>query len=428
MEGGIIKVGIFGHYGNRNLGDEAIIEACVQNIRRLRPGVQIELFSVNPVDTARRYGLPAHPVSRAVSSTAPMGSTDEAPVQSAANGSERRSTRAAAVRSPARARLLKVIRRLVAFPRQLPQEWRFLKDSLRTLRSIDLLIVAGSNQFLDNFGGPGRFPLNLFKWSILARLTGTRLAFVSVGAGPLDSPISRWLVRRAIARADYLSFRDAASRELVQRRPRGEVYPDLAFSLEVPENHRVPEDGHLVVGINPMPVYDSRYWYDKDSGRYGDYLARLARFCQMLLRDGHRVYFFGTQIKDENAIDDLLALCPGLDIPRRRSETVAQLMEVIAEADVVVPVRFHGTVLSLLDGRGVLGVCYYRKAADLLDDMHQEPFHVALDDFDPMDLYRRFRELAARLPQQQELIRRRKAEYASMLQQQYETVLSLAGA
>lgn len=31
---GNVKIGVFGHYGNRNLGDEAIITAVIQNPKR----------------------------------------------------------------------------------------------------------------------------------------------------------------------------------------------------------------------------------------------------------------------------------------------------------------------------------------------------------------------------------------------------------
>ena len=73
----------------------------------------------------------------------------------------------------------------------------FLTRTFRRLRDLDLLIIAGSNQFLDNFGGPWAFPYTLLKWSIVCRLAGCRLFFVSVGAGPLDAALSRTMVRPA---------------------------------------------------------------------------------------------------------------------------------------------------------------------------------------------------------------------------------------
>ena len=57
-----LTVGVFGHYGNENLGDEAIIEAVIQAVRDRFPAAQIYGFSINPADTAQRYGIPAFPI------------------------------------------------------------------------------------------------------------------------------------------------------------------------------------------------------------------------------------------------------------------------------------------------------------------------------------------------------------------------------
>ena len=49
-----MKVGIFGHYGNANLGDEAITRAAIQSVRRHIPGAEIACFSINPADSEAR--------------------------------------------------------------------------------------------------------------------------------------------------------------------------------------------------------------------------------------------------------------------------------------------------------------------------------------------------------------------------------------
>jgi hypothetical protein len=44
-------------------------------------------------------------------------------------------------------------------------ECKFLWVSYRRLKGFRLLLIAGSNQFLDNFGGDWGFPYTLLKWS-----------------------------------------------------------------------------------------------------------------------------------------------------------------------------------------------------------------------------------------------------------------------
>jgi len=40
----INNIGILGHYGNKNLGDEAIIEAMIANIKKRSPDVVYPAF------------------------------------------------------------------------------------------------------------------------------------------------------------------------------------------------------------------------------------------------------------------------------------------------------------------------------------------------------------------------------------------------
>ena len=56
----VYRVGISGSYGGFNLGDEAILESIITELRSSVP-VRITVFSRNPDDTIRR-----HPVDKVV--------------------------------------------------------------------------------------------------------------------------------------------------------------------------------------------------------------------------------------------------------------------------------------------------------------------------------------------------------------------------
>ncbi len=82
-----MRVGILGHVGNENLGDEAIIAAVIQNIRRRWPDAEINGFTLVPADTEERHGIRSYPIrggardsrladSAAEKSTAPEQPTD----------------------------------------------------------------------------------------------------------------------------------------------------------------------------------------------------------------------------------------------------------------------------------------------------------------------------------------------------------------
>ena len=59
-----LHIGVFGHYGNQNLGDESIIEAVIQNIKNRVPDAKIYGFSIQPEDTRRRYNIEAFPIRK----------------------------------------------------------------------------------------------------------------------------------------------------------------------------------------------------------------------------------------------------------------------------------------------------------------------------------------------------------------------------
>src|SRR2546426_11245774 len=85
------------------------------------------------------------------------------------------------------------------------------------------------------------FPYTTLFRSLLARASGTRGAFLSVGAGPLETPLGKFFVRQALRLAGYRSFRDDDARRSIMRLGvAGElaVVADLAFSFTVDAPHR----------------------------------------------------------------------------------------------------------------------------------------------------------------------------------------------
>lgn len=435
-------VGVFGHYGDRNLGDEAIIEALVARIRREWPQAHIVAFSMDPADSARRYETPAFPI-RQESGRQRFGSVLDD--QWAAAATERSVPAAAGLldriaRFIPKGRIRSTAGKLARGAMFTVREIGFLWRSYSMLRGLDALIIAGSNQFLDNFGGPWGFPYTLLKWSLLARLAGCRLLYVSVGAGPLDARLSQRMVRIAVRLSHYLSFRDAASQRLVGAAPRGtssHVFPDLAHSLVLPaadpstQRYRI-SPSKPAVGINPMPLYDSFYWYTADTDRYAGYVRTLAAFAEHLVGSGYPVFFFPTQLKDLNVADEVVrAMRPECAArlvqpePVKRPRTVDELMKVVGAADIVVATRFHGTLLSLHARRPVLAICYYRKTRDLMREMGQEAYAIDFDDLSLTGLIDRFHQLERNRLEAAAQITKADDGYGAALESQYRAIFAL---
>lgn len=433
-----MKIGVFGHYGNQNLGDEAITTATIQSIQRHFPSAGIVGFSIKPDDTTKRYGIEAFPIryiKPMVESTDKMVLEPESALAESVGSSASPSFKERLKKIPFLGSALKVVSRTLELLRKWWQELVFLTDARHNLKDVDLIIVAGSNQFLDNFGGTWGFPYTLLKWTILCKLTNTRIAFASIGAGPLEAPLSKLLVRIALLFSDYLSYRDGASKQLVEKTIfpiNGKVYPDLAHSLLFEPQEIESFSEKPVVAINPMPIYDSRYWCEHDDGRYKAYVKKMSSFCDLLIKEGYPVQFFSTQPADENVIDDILdgidsKLLVGVDRESltQRSREVSELMAYLNTVDIVVATRLHGTILSLLSEKPVFGVTYHRKSSDVLVQMGQKDYFVALDTFDTETLKAKFDMLVKNMEVETKKIKQCGEVYRLKLNQQYNEIFSL---
>ena len=191
------RIALLHHAGCGNLGDDAIIDAVVSNIRRRWDNAEIAVFSMNPDDSAKRHGITSFPIRRYRWDSRPRSAITQATQPDGHKlGSRLRNTRIPAFR----------------VPRAAFGELAFLAQSYRRLKSFDLLIVSGGGQLTER-GGPWSFPWALLVWSIMAKCAGVRFVLLNVGAGPLNHLLSRFFVRRALRRAEYVSFRDKQSQD-----------------------------------------------------------------------------------------------------------------------------------------------------------------------------------------------------------------------
>ena len=415
------KIAIFGHYGNKNYGDESIIE----NLNKIIPDVELFCFSLNPEDSHINHNVKAYPIRRM------KEKKKKNPVEKQQTELTEQNKKAAQENDSFKKKLkgskvftfLRKIKNIIKGLKELPDEFGFFKESYKNIKDFDLLIVTGSNQFLDNFGGTWGFPYTLLKWSILCKIAGVKMAYASVGAGPLDRSLSKFFIHLAILGKSFISYRDNNSKKLVEKTIfpiNGQVYPDLAHSLNYisKNNVSVPK----VVGINPMPVYDRRYWYTHDDHLFQSYLKRMAKFIEELIAQKYQVFMFNTMIKDLNVAYDIIDTLPESlrnKVSVKEAKSVDSLMSIIDSADLIIPTRFHGTILSLLADKPVLAICYYRKTRDIMTEMGQEKYTVDIETFEFKELWQLFNILVANYKKEKNKIIDKNKEFRDLLDEQY---------
>lgn len=433
----IKRIGVFGHVGNQNLGDEAIVAAVIQNINSRCPEAQIYGFTLNPEDTQKRHKIIAFPIRR---------------VQNlVGNRSEFTANRSLEEPVILREKIkskLKTVRVVHVFLRGMKKGWdnfcgtlaelKFLVHCYRNLKGIDLLIIAGSQQLIDYIGGPWAHAYTLFKWTLIAKAVNAKVAFVSVGAGPVHSLLGKFFTRKSLVLASYRSYRDETSRAFVESLGiLGEhsVFPDLVYSLkiDVSSTNGGGQQAVPVVGINPVPFSDEQYWLGASASNYETYIDKLASFALWVIERGYRVLFFPTQLYLDPPVINDIKKCLAVKADRDLDQNIVdkpicsfdELVSAICMTDIVVATRFHGIVIPYVLNRPVLGIAYQRKSVDLMTQMGQAEYVVDINSFDVDSLKARFILLESRSAAIRDVIEQRKIVFREALQNQYDQLLDL---
>lgn len=434
------KIGVFSHGGTKNLGDEALLAAVIQNVRMRVACATVIGFTINPSDTRERHGIPCFPI-RCSGNDAPQTSSNESSKRSGPQQPEEKSA-LNGVKSwikaiPGLRSVVMALRSAAEILVAIAREPKFLLESYRRLKGVELLLVAGSQQLNDGYGGAWGFPYTLYKWTLLSKLTGTKVAILSVGAGPITSPLSKFFFKRVLNMVNYRSYRDAISSRLMESLGiKGDhpVFPDLVYSFQLPApNQATKEEQRVIVGTNPVPFFDGRYWPTSDPARYNEYVKKLATFAEWLDKSQHSVLFFPTQTRaDALTINDIRQSMNGSGhsasmLAGREIKTIEDLVSEISRADLIVANRYHGILISLMMNKPVLGIAYHEKSRALLAQVGQGEYVLDIANFKSEELIERFGKLEANAPAIKKQIAEHMAPLRQALSQQYDTVFGLIG-
>lgn len=351
------RFAILSHIGMGNMGDELMFASAIRNLSDRRPGASFLGFTIVPADTGAR-----HPVEAAHHLRPPAD--DSAGADEEVDG-----------RDDSRGG------RLTELLSSVKRELQFSRDCARRLRNVDAVVFAGSGQFNDNYGGWRGYPLTLLRWTLLARLMGVPVFFLSQGVQSLSSRISRWMTRATVSLATYVSVRDPGSRDRLRSegiRREIPVVPDIALGYPLPAEgtwERGHRDAPLRVGINPIPFFHPSYWSASDDETYPRYLEGLVELACTVLEKGHRLTLYPThEWADQIVIRDMIEGIEersGADaaaaIERAHVGTLEELWSVLSTLDCTVASRYHGVISGLITHTPTLAIAYQDKTLDLAD-------------------------------------------------------------
>lgn len=400
------RIAVFGAFGSGNLGNECTLYALLGNLRQWLPGASFCCVCTGPEEAAAQYGIAALPIR--------FGRLPQN-----------------------RNRLLRVLAR---FASVIPLEcWRWYQV-FRSLKGTNMLVMTGTGMLSDVGIVPMGLHYDILRWSLVARLRGCRVLFVSVGVGPIRHPLSRLFVKTSLRLANFRSYRDAFSRDFLSsvgfRRDGDEVTPDLAFSL--PRAMTAPvaaaRPAGKTIGLGVITHRRRRASAENDDTLYQEYMAKLAAFAAELLRKGYTVRLLvGDIVYDQRAKADLLTTLQRMGASWASSQLLDEpigsfedLLAQMAATDIVVASRFHNVLLSLALHKPVVAISFHEKVDALMKAAGLEAYCQDIEKIDLNGLYAQLAAAEANAGALQQQMRRATESWRQALEHQYRTIVGMA--
>jgi polysaccharide pyruvyl transferase WcaK-like protein len=444
------RIALLTPYNGGNLGDAAIQDALISNLRLRLDGVRVAGVSLNCDNFLERHGTEAFPLCSFGRPFYQMsrGRVAEDPGRERLgdNGPLDRRHLGSGWKGRVREQFPFLWRCLRAVYFSLAAPWREVRHWLggyRFLRTQDFLIVSGGGQFDEEWGGPWAHPYALFKWALIARLAGIPCAAPSVGVGKFASPLSRFFLSSALRMIRYRSFRDEHSRELTAKllgsAAKDPIVPDLAFSLQLPVPVRslsavsIKQD-RMVVAISLIAYVKPRNWPTQNQNTYDCYLRQMARVVSDLIRRDYSVVLIYSSLgDDQSVIRDLLGKLDN-DVQGALSRQVStptittwqDFMAAAQDSDFLIASRLHSTILGIVAHTPTIAISFDPKVDWVMEDLGMTDFLLHIQDFVAGDVIRTL----DRLILHRDAVQQRMASYQegvrAISERQYDTLAALA--
>jgi polysaccharide pyruvyl transferase WcaK-like protein/O-antigen/teichoic acid export membrane protein len=386
------KVGLFGLLGSGNTGNDVSMESVLGYLHREHPDAIVDAMCGGPEVVESKYGIPAIPVLWYA-------------------GRQRDATGVAAIG-------LKTLGKAI--------------DAVRTavwVRRHDIVIVPGAGALEATLPmKPFGFPYAMFLLCAAGRVFRTKVALVSVGASVINQPLTRRFLDAAARLAYYRSYRDALSKDAMQRRglvsAQDRVYTDLAFASPCPS---ATVGDMRTVGVGVMAYYGGNDERRYAADIHAAYLTTMKAFTLWLVDSGHKVRLFSGDDKYDNSVaDEILAhvrSCrPGLAGDLIAIASAASFVDVareMAAVGMVVATRYHNVVCALKLGKPTIALGYSEKFRTLMASMGQSEFCESASRLDVDRLVTLFGELENRAGLVRQAIAERNAAIAELIDGQF---------
>lgn len=366
------RVGLFGLLAAGNIGNDASLEAILTYLKEAYPDAVIDAMTSGAEQMQAVYGIPAIPLhwhqkyeERGWGGRARQGAAWRAAAEQASRSGPGASLRKA-----------------------LGLGLGLGIDAFRTadwVRRHDVVIVPGAGVLETSVHmRPWEDPYTMFLLCASGRLSGTKVALVSVGASLLNQRLIRWLFTAGARLAYYRSYRDAKSRDAMRQHGvntvSDHVYCDLVFGFP-PGVYQTGDPD--TVGVGVLAYYGSNDERDQADQLNAAYMTAMKSFVRWLVDNGRKVRLFvgDTNGSDESVVRELLAdigaYRPDLSpeqVTASSADSWAGLAREMASVSTVVAARYHNVLCALKLAKPTIAIGYSGKHQALMSGMGMPQF------------------------------------------------------
>ncbi len=303
------RVFIFGYYGFKNLGDEAILSSIVKMIKEQDSRVEISALSYNV-----KYTESTHKIK----------------------GVSRNS----------------------------------IFDILNAIRNSDLVISGGGTLLQDTTSS--RSLIYYLAIINIAKLFKKPVLFFCNGFGPIKKSFNKFLARKVTNKVDRIVLRDPKSKVVMEEmgitNP-SDVTVDAAFYLdgvgskrikEILENESIPVDKPIIgISVRPWSVGES---FVSTMGKFADYIAN----------KGLTVVFIPMQpVKDDEVSEAIMGRMEKKSYILKSQYTPEEVLGIIGALDILVAMRLHALIFAGIKEVPMIGLEYDPKVDAFLKMVSQ---------------------------------------------------------
>lgn len=312
-----MHVVLSGYYGFDNVGDDAILLSIIQALRKCQSDIDITVLSNNPAATEKTYGVKA--VNR----------------------------------------------------------WK-MNEIRQVLKTADGLISGGGSLMQDQTGMK-TIPyyagvIQIAKWL-------KKPVFVyAQGMGPINHPLSKWIVRKAFNKVEKITVRDKASQSLLTEigvKNEALIVPDPVIGLNGSTFHTnwladesLSAKSYIAISVRDWPSTV-------------DYKQKIADSLDRLVRHGEQIVFLPMHGEhDAKSSQEVAALMQEKSMIAPADLSIEEKIAVIGQSKLLIGMRLHSLIFSAIYSTPFIAISYDPKI-DAFAEIVDQPIigHVEVDDW-----------------------------------------------